>query len=70
MAPRKFAPSARRTCARCHMTRASHAMGLIGACSKFCNVLPRGYRGLKLPVQPTTRERVWAEDDSTKGRDE
>lgn len=42
-------------------------MGLPGSCSKFCNVLPHGYRGLRPPVQPTTRERVWAEDDSTKG---
>lgn len=69
MAPRKFQPSDRRTCARCHMTRASHAMGLPGSRSKFCNVLPRGYRGLRPPVQPTTRERIWNET-TTKGKDE
>lgn len=62
--PRK--PPKRRTCARCHMTRQSHAMGLPGSCSKFCNVLPRGYRGLKQP-RISVRERVWAEGDSKQG---
>lgn len=45
-------------------------MGLPGACSKFCNVLPQGYRGLKPPAQVSVRERVWSEDDSTKGKGE